>query len=79
MSFTPICISVDGLLGPHTVSFMKRLADHIVDDTQKPYSRVIYWLRAKLGFAILRATGLCIRGTRYKVKSIDSIDSVIYF
>ncbi len=39
MSFTPICIFVDGLLGPHTVSFMKRLADHNVDDTQKPYSR----------------------------------------
>ena len=66
MSFTPICTSIDGLFGPETTSFIKRMAERIASNTQKPY-------RAKISFAILRATNLCIRGTRYKIKSIDSI------
>ena len=78
MSFAPICISIDSLFGPKTTSFVKRMAERIASNTQKPYSQLMHWLRAKISFAILRATDLCIRGTRYKIKSIDSIDSIIF-
>ena len=78
MPFTPICISIDGLFGTEKTYFVKRMAECIASDTQKPYSRLMHWLIAKNSSAILWASDLCICGTRYKVKSIDSIDSIIF-
>ena len=53
------------------------MAERIASDTQKLYSQLMHWLRAKISFTILRTSNLCIRGTRYKVKSID-VDSIIF-
>uniref|UniRef100_A0A1X7T2U1 Uncharacterized protein n=1 Tax=Amphimedon queenslandica TaxID=400682 RepID=A0A1X7T2U1_AMPQE len=61
--FTPLCMTVDGLLGPESNSFLKRLADRLSNKWDQPYSTVICWLHTRLSFALLRATNLCIRGT----------------
>ena len=40
----------------------------------KPLSEVTGWVRARLAFAILRATNLCIRGIRVKWRSAVHMD-----
>ena len=73
-SFTPLCMTVDGLLGSETHTFLKRMADKLSIKWDRPYSTVIYWLRTRLSFALLRATNLCVRGTRAKIRTINLED-----
>ena len=58
--FTPLCMSVDGLLGRETSSFIKRLAEQLSFKWQRNYNEVVCWLRTHLTFSILRATILCL-------------------
>ena len=62
--FTPPVFSTTGGMGQEATTFYKRLADMIAQKQQKPYSIVINWLRCKLSFAAIRASIMCIRGTR---------------
>ena len=41
---------------------------------EKPLGQTTGWLRAKLSFAILRATNLCLRGSRTKWRSGVGMD-----
>ena len=43
---------------------MKRLGDQIALKWEKSHSVVMGWVRARLAFAILRVTNLCLRGSR---------------
>eukprot|EP00731_Ephydatia_muelleri_P034031 Em0045g16a len=63
-SFTPFVVSVDGVLGHDAQHLMKRLCDQIVVKWEKSHSEVMGWVRARMAFAILRATNLCLRGSR---------------
>ena len=69
--FTPLCVSVDGLIGKEAVSFVKRIGDGLSLKWNKPYSEVVCWLRTRLLFAIIRASILCLRGARTKWRSIE--------
>ena len=40
----------------------------------KSYSSVMGWVRACLSYAILRATMICVRGSRVKWKSLGIVD-----
>ena len=62
--FTPLCFSVDGVAGSEAASFLKRLAYCLSAHWEKSYADIMYWIRARLSFAILRATVLCVRGSR---------------
>eukprot|EP00731_Ephydatia_muelleri_P010942 Em0005g1528a len=53
---------------------MKLLATKIALKWEKPLSEVTGWVRATLAFAILRATNLCIRGSRVKWRSAVHMD-----
>jgi hypothetical protein len=58
-SFTPLCLSVDGLLGPELKFFLKYLAENLALKWDENYSVTIYWLKCKLSFAIIiRSTNL---------------------
>ena len=72
--FTPLCMTVDGLLGSESHTFLKRLADKLSTKWDRPYRTVIYWIRTRLSFALLRATNLCVRGTRAKIRTINLED-----
>ena len=72
--FTPLCISVDGLLGRETNVFIKRLADRLSLNWKHSYPHVLGWVRTRLTFSILRATLLCLRGSRKKWHTIDVTD-----
>uniref|UniRef100_A0A1X7TRV7 Uncharacterized protein n=1 Tax=Amphimedon queenslandica TaxID=400682 RepID=A0A1X7TRV7_AMPQE len=73
-SFTPLCFTIDGLVGVEVNTFLKKLAGRLSLKWDQPYSQVIYWVRKRLLFALLRATGLCLRGTRSKLKLIHFED-----
>ena len=73
-SFTPFVVSVDGVLGHDAQHLMKRLCDQIVVKWEKSHSEVMGWVRARMAFAILRATNLCLRGSRVKWRSGHGMD-----
>ena len=74
VSFTPLCFSVDGLVGGEAKSFIEMLGHRLASLWNRPYSNVIHWLRAKLSFALVRAADLCLRGTRSKLRQMNYYD-----
>jgi len=50
---TPLCVSVDSVLGPETEFFVKRLSDFLAAKWESPYGVVMEWVQACLSFAIL--------------------------
>ena len=65
-SFTPFVVSVDGFMGQEADRSLRRLAEVLVWKWEKLYSSVINWIRAYMNFAIIKATILCLRGSRIK-------------
>ena len=74
ITYTPLVVSVDGLLAPEFLFFIKTLALRLSEKWGKPYSLIAKWVRTRLNFAIFRATNLCIRGTRTKWRSLRFAD-----
>jgi hypothetical protein len=72
--FTPLCISVDGMLGNETTVYIKKLADMLSLKWSSNYNHILCWLRTHLSFAILRASILCLRGSRTKWRSVSICD-----
>eukprot|EP00731_Ephydatia_muelleri_P033781 Em0037g45a len=62
--FTPLVVSVDGVLGREANVIVKHLAEKLAHKWEKFNSEVLGWMRARLSIAILRATNLCLRGSR---------------
>ena len=73
-SFTTFATTIDGVLALEANSVMKLLATKIALKWEKPLSEVTGWVRARLAFAVLRATNLCIRGSRVKWRSAIHMD-----
>ena len=73
-SFTPLCVSVDGLLAPEARFFVQRLSDNLSMKWEQPFGVVSSWVRACLSFAILRAALLCVRGSRTKWRSLGIVN-----
>ena len=72
--FTPLCFSVDGVAGSEAASFLKRLAYCLSACWERSYADIMYWIRARLSFAILRATVLCVRGSRTRWRCLGLED-----
>ena len=71
-SFTPHCININGLLGNEMKHFLSRLANRLATKWDQTYK--LHWIRAKLSFALTRATNLCIRGSRSKWRGLSMED-----
>ena len=63
-TFTPFVVSVNGVLGHDARHLMKCPGDRIALKWEKSHSVVMGWVHARLAFAILRATNLCLRGSK---------------
>ena len=72
--FTPLCVSVDGMMGKEASVFVKRLSERLSMKWNQNYNNILCWVRTRLTFAILRATILCLRGSRTKWRSINITD-----
>jgi len=73
-TFTPLCVSVDGVLGPEAEFFVKRLSDFLAAKWESPYGVMMGWVQARLSFAILQATLLFVRGSHTKWRSLGIVD-----
>ena len=60
--FTPFIVSMDGVIHREAEHFLKRLAARLADKWLTPYGQVMYFIRARLSLATLRATVHCVRG-----------------
>ena len=72
MSFTPLVVSVDGMLAPEFANFLRRLGEALSTKWEKAYSKTMNWVKCRLSFAVLRASSVCFRGTRTKWRSLGS-------
>ena len=61
-TFTLLCFPVDGLIGDEAACFLKHLGRSLSSIWEHHYGEVIRWLRARLAFALVRATNVCVRG-----------------
>ena len=63
-TFTPIVLTVKGVLAPEANRYHKTLAEKISVKTGERYEDVNRLIRVKTSFLILRAALLCLRGSR---------------
>jgi hypothetical protein len=70
--FTPYVLSVDGMLATEAKELNKRLAGKIANRWKTTYSKVCGWVNARISIATLRATHICLRGSRVPIKHISS-------
>ena len=63
-TFTPIVVTVKGVVGQEGNRFHKALADKIAVKTGEKYDDITRLIRTKLSFLVLRAALLCLRGSR---------------
>ena len=59
-------MTADGALGLEAKTFICHLAEKIAAIWHKSNSEVLGYVRARMFFAVHRATNLCIRGSRVK-------------
>ena len=63
-SFSPLVFSTFGGMGKSTAIVYKRLAHLLSVKREESYSNIVHWLRCRLGFALLRSSITCLRGSR---------------
>ena len=74
----PLVLSTSGGLGPAARTFYKWLASLIAEKHNQPFSLSLFWLRAKLGFSLIRSAIMCLRGSRSSYHRGESLlDSAI--
>ena len=59
-------MTADGAFGLEAKTFIRHLADKIAVIWHKSNSEVLGYVRARMLFAVLRATNLCIHSSRVK-------------
>jgi hypothetical protein len=64
LHFSPFMVSTDGLLGKEAKILLRKLSSMLAEKWEKPCSEVCGYVNACMGIAIVRATHLCIRGSR---------------
>ena len=77
-SFTTLVISVDGVLGAEFNQFLKRLGEGLSLKWERKYSQVMSWIRARISFATLRVTSVCLRATRTKWRCLEIEDGASF-
>ena len=73
-SFSPFVVTVDGALGPEAVLFLWCLAEKLSVRWERGYGEILEWIKARLSFAVIRATDLCLRGSCVQWRSDTGID-----
>lgn len=63
-TFTPIVVTVKGVVGQEASRFHKALAEKISNKTGERYDDVTRLIRTKISFLVLRSALLCLRGSR---------------
>ena len=59
---------------PEAVLFLCCLAEKLSAGWEKSYGEILGWIKARLSFAVIRATDLCLRGSHVRWRSGTGID-----
>lgn len=70
--FTPFVVSTDGLVGREASSLLRKLSSLLAEKSGKSYSEVRGFVNARMSIAIVRATHLCLRGSRVPTSQMSS-------
>ena len=73
---TPLVFACTGAAGKTSHVFLKRLASLVSEKRNLTYAETMGWLRCRLAFALVRASVLCLRGTRVKDRPVTACPSV---
>ena len=75
-SFTPLVLGTNGGMGEECKKFISNLANKLAEKNGDTYANAITWIRVKLSVEILRATLICVRGSRtpFRVRQINADD-----
>ena len=65
-SFTPLVFSTSGVMSHECVKYHQALAEKLSQKKDERYEVIMRYLRVKLSFLALKATLLCLRGSRGK-------------
>ena len=76
-SFTPLVFSASGGARQLAERMIKRLSSELSEKLDVPYSRTIHWVRLRLCFALLRASIMCLRGTRHRYFGSSDISPLV--
>ena len=68
-TFSPFVTSVDGLIHIEEEDFLKHIATSIAAKWEKSYAETRAFVRARLLFALIRASSLCLRGSMVEWRS----------
>ena len=63
-TFTPLVFSVNGGMAKECLKFHKFVAEKIANKSGCRYEKVLSIIKCKLSFLILRASLMCVRGSR---------------
>ena len=63
-SFTPLCFSTTGGMGPEATLFVKHLAKQLTRVNGQSLSNTMAYIRQRLRFELLKATLTAVRGHR---------------
>jgi hypothetical protein len=69
--FTPFVVSTDGLIGREAGELLKRLSLQLANKWACPYSVARGFINARMSIATVRATHLCLRGSRVPLSQIS--------
>ena len=73
-SFVPFVMSCTGGTGPCATLVLKRLGALLAEKHNSSYSTVMGLLRCRLNFALLRASVMCLRGSRSSFRRTGRFD-----
>ena len=65
-TFTPLVFSTTGGMEAECKRCHSRLAELLATEKGGSYETTMSWIRARVSFALLRSTLLCLRGSRAK-------------
>ena len=73
-SFTPLVFTTTGVMSHECAIFHKALAEKISTKREERYEEIMRFLRVKLSYLALKATLLCLRGSRSHCRANFSDD-----
>ena len=63
-TFTPLVFTTSGAMGHECTKFHKTLAEKMSNKSGEKYEDIMRYIRVKVSFLVLKATLLCLRGSR---------------
>ena len=70
-SFTPLVFTTSGVMSYECAKYHKALAEKLSEKKDERYDVIMRYLRVKISFLALKATLLCLRGSRRLNKNIE--------